>query len=131
MKKTSLVVALCVFLVASAVGGEATESKSEAVTFLPESKSLNAQMIQSTGPLLQPLGTHPVLGRDFIKKDFEKQSPPVAIISSALWVTAAGSRPDIIGQKIRAGDQEFVVISVAPKSPASLEGMKVWLAGTR
>jgi hypothetical protein len=43
-------------------------------------------------------------------------------------MAATGSRPDIIGRKIKAGGQEFVVIAVAPKSPASLEGMKVWLA---
>lgn len=128
MKKTSLIVALCVSLVASIAGKAAPESKSDAVTFLSEGKSQSAQMIQSTGAVLQPLGTRPLLGRDFIKQDFQKQSPAVAIISSALWAAATDSRADIVGQKIRAGDQEFVVVAVAPKSPAPLEGMKVWLA---
>lgn len=127
MKKTPLMVALCVSLVASAVGKEPPESKSDAILFLAEGKSLDAQVIQASGPLFLPLGTHPVLGRDFIQSDFEKQSPRVAIISSTLWTAATGSRPNIIGRKIRAGDQEFVVVAVAPKSPAPLEGMKVWL----
>ena len=128
MKKTSLIAALCVSLVASAVAKDAPGSKLEEGVFVLEAKSLKAQVIHSLGPLLQPLGTHPVIGRDFIRQDFDKQAPGVAIISYTLWATAIGSRKDIIGLKIRAGDQEFVVVAVAPKSPAPLEGMKLWLA---
>jgi hypothetical protein len=128
MKKISLLTAVCVSLVASAVAKDIPKAKSREVTFLVGAKSLEAQSIPSPGPLLQLLGTRPVLGRDFIKQDFENGSPRVAIISSALWVAATGSRPEIIGQKIKAGDQEYVVVGVAPKFPAPLEGMKVWLA---
>ncbi len=128
MKNASLIMAYCLFLVVPASGDAAAESKPSAVAFLPEGKSVSAQVIRSTGPLLKPLGTRPLIGRDFLKEDFEPQTPAVAIISFSLWAAATDSRPDIIGHKIQAGDQEFVVVAVAPKSPAPLAGMKVWLA---
>lgn len=127
MKKISLLIALGLSLVASVAAKETPESQTPEVTFLPEGKPLNVQLIPSYRPLLLPLGTRPAIGRDFIKQDFERASPPVAIISSTVW-GAAGSRPDVIGRKIKANGQEYVVVAVAPKSPAILEGMKVWLA---
>src|SRR6478609_2115259 len=102
MKKTSLVVVLCVCLVASVVAKDAPALKPEEGLFFWEGKSLKAQIIRSPGPLLQPPGIHPVMGRDFIKQDFEKQAPGVAIISFAVWAAAMDSRQDIIGLKIRA-----------------------------
>jgi hypothetical protein len=107
-----------------------TKSKSRPeIAIVIDGKSTTVEPIASTGPIFQPLGVLPLLGRDFLPEEFAKGSPATAIISSEVFAAAFASRPaEVMGRKIRVADQDFFVVGVAPPQHAALKGKKVWLA---
>ena len=57
----------------------------------------------------------PALGRYYTPGEDVPPSPaPVAVISSGLWKTQFGSRPDVLGSTLRIDAAEYTIIGVAP-----------------
>jgi len=103
------------------------KSKSENA-LVSNNQSAEPELISVQSSFLKPLGIAPVLGRDFVPEDFEKSSAEVAIISAEVSASAFASRPNAIGQRLRVGQREVVVVGIAPAHPAAVEGKKVWVA---
>jgi putative ABC transport system permease protein len=63
--------------------------------------------------LFQMLGVSPHLGRTFTAVE-DQPGHDVAVISHRLWVARYGSRPDIVGHRVRLNGRPFEVIGVMP-----------------
>src|SRR5579872_2195310 len=80
----------------------------------------------------QVLGVTPMLGRDF-QEDDEKKGSRAVMLSYALWQSDLGSRPDIAGNMIRLGDQNYVVAGVMPKGfqfPLESPAPALWISSS-
>ena len=128
MKTCLLCFVLCIAVISCGCTRSTSETKAPEIAVVSDGKSTTAEAIPSAAPVLQPLGARALLGRDFVAEDLRGGSPAVAIISSELWAAAFASRPDVLGHKIQVSHQEFVIIGIAPGTPPSLAGRKVWLA---
>jgi predicted permease len=101
-----------------------TESKVGAT--LPQPRSLQAAFVSAN--YFDVLGVRPEIGRTFAPGEGRIESASVAVISRALWMREFGGAPSVIGQPIRAGDQTFVIIGVAPQGFAgTTRNVDLWL----
>jgi putative ABC transport system permease protein len=82
------------------------------LTGLGEPEELSVQF--ATPELFKVLGVDPILGRTFLPEDDKPESPPVAVLSYALWQRRFGGQPGVIGQPIMLNGQKFSVIGVMP-----------------
>jgi putative ABC transport system permease protein len=60
------------------------------------------------------MGIKFLLGRDFLPEEGAPGHDHVVILRHKLWVRRFGSRPDIIGQRIRINDEPYTVVGVMP-----------------
>jgi predicted permease len=75
-------------------------------------QNLESQTVSSE--FFRVLGVNPMLGRGFVKED-EKPGTHVVVLSYALWQSAFGSDPTIVGRNITLDNTSYTVIGVAPK----------------
>lgn len=62
------------------------------------------------------LGVQPHLGRAIGPSDDAVNSPPVAVISDALWEREFGRSPAVLGQIIKLNDKPVTIVGVNPRS---------------
>jgi putative ABC transport system permease protein len=74
-----------------------------------------------TDGFLGVLGVHPAIGRDIARDDTRPGSPPVAILNDALWRTAFGADPAVIGRAIQLNHSAYAVVGVMPRGFTFLE----------
>lgn len=67
-----------------------------------------------SGEFFDLFGLPMALGRAIEPSDTVRGGPPVVVLSHALWESAYGARPDIIGSAITFADHPARVIGVAP-----------------
>jgi putative ABC transport system permease protein len=63
---------------------------------------------------LSLMGFHPVLGRDFLPQDEQRQNGDIVILSYQLWQRKFASDPNILGTVVKLDKQPFTVIGVLP-----------------
>ncbi len=73
------------------------------------------------------LGIQPVLGRAFREGEDKPGSPPVAILSEALWKRRFAADPAIPGRQITLNGTSYTIAGVAPASLALLTGGDIWI----
>lgn len=61
-------------------------------------------------------GVHPQLGRYFVPADARAGAGNPIIVSDALWHSALGGRPNLLGTILKIGGIRFTVVGVAPRS---------------
>jgi hypothetical protein len=106
--------------------GLASFTESKVALTLPEPRSLQAAFVSPN--YFDVLGVRPEIGRTFAPEEGRIESASVAVISRALWLREFGGAPSVIGQPIRAGDQTFVIIGVAPQGFAgTTRNVDLWL----
>jgi putative ABC transport system permease protein len=64
---------------------------------------------------LRTFGLAPALGRDFSPDDDRPGAPTVVLLSHALWSTAFGSDPRVLGHTIVLDEQPARIVGVLPK----------------
>ncbi len=69
----------------------------------------------------------PVLGRVFTEQEQGPNAAPVAIISHALWRSAFGGEPDVLGRTLRINGAPHTVVGVLPPLFGQPQGTDVWL----
>ena len=79
-----------------------------------------------SGDFFDLFGLPMALGRGVRDSDAVRGAPPVVVLSHALWESAYGARPDIIGSAITFMDRPARVIAVAPADFAIPEGTDLW-----
>ena len=68
----------------------------------------------TTANLFNLLGVQPVLGRNLIAADDEKNAPKVMLISERLWQNTFGGNPAIIGRAVRLDGTPRTIVGVMP-----------------
>ena len=84
--------------------------------------------ISATGNLFRVLGVNPLLGRSFRDEETFQGKSAVAILSWALWQSAFGGDPGIVGRAISINARNREVIGVMPREfyfPS--RGVQLWL----
>ena len=81
-------------------------------TTVPESYS-GARVTPNTPAAI---GQRPILGRAFEAADSRPGSPPVVILTYALWEKRYGKDPAIVGKSIRLNSVPNTVVGILPKS---------------
>jgi predicted permease len=74
----------------------------------------------------QTLGAKPALGRLFRADEGKPGSPPVAILSHALWQRAFGGNPDVIGQQAKINNESVTIVGVMPEGFGFPENSLLW-----
>lgn len=106
--------------------GLAGFTESRVAATLPQPRSLQGAFVSPN--YFDVLGGRPEIGRTFAPEEGRIESASVAVISRALWMREFGGAPSVIGQPIRAGDQTFVIIGVAPQGFAgTTRNVDLWL----
>jgi len=67
----------------------------------------------ATGNYFRIIGTEPQIGRVFTESDDQPSSPPVAVLSDALWRREFDGRTDALGRVLRLDGQAITVVGVA------------------
>jgi macrolide transport system ATP-binding/permease protein len=62
------------------------------------------------------LALHPILGRNFSEDEDRPHGPKAAILSYALWRTAFGANPNVVGQAALLKGEPYTIIGVLPES---------------
>src|SRR5580700_11215915 len=62
------------------------------------------------------LALHPILGRNFSEDEDRPHGPKTAILSYALWRTAFGRNPNVVGQAMLLKGEPYTIIGVLPES---------------
>ncbi len=81
-----------------------------------------------TGNLFRVLGSSARLGRTFTDEETFAGKSRVAVLSDALWQSAFGGDPNIVGKNISLNGRNFVVVGVMPAEfffPS--RGVQLWI----
>jgi macrolide transport system ATP-binding/permease protein len=62
------------------------------------------------------LALHPILGRNFSEDEDRPHGPKAAILGCALWRTAFGANPNVVGQATLLKGEAYAIIGVLPES---------------
>ncbi|MGC1906918.1 MAG: ABC transporter permease [Candidatus Acidiferrum sp.] len=74
------------------------------------------------------LGLHPVLGRNFSEDEDRPQGPKTVILGYALWRTAFGANPQIVGQAALLKGEPYTIIGVLPERATTPLNADVYVA---
>ena len=74
------------------------------------------------------LGVEPVLGRQFVKEECQKNGRRALLLSHALWLQRFGGDPKMVGQSLTLNGDAVTVVGVLP---ASWDFGSVFAPGTR
>jgi predicted permease len=74
------------------------------------------------------LGLHPVLGRNFSEDEDRPQGPKTVMLSYALWRTAFGANPQIVGQAALLKGEPYTIIGVLPERATTPLNADVYVA---
>ena len=90
---------------------------------LPE----QTQGVRVTGNAFAVLRQPPMLGRDFVAEDEQTGSPPVAIISYALWRSRYGEDPNVLGASLRVNGIATAIVGVMPEGMQFPDAADLWI----
>jgi putative ABC transport system permease protein len=79
-----------------------------------------------TGRFFDVLGITPLLGRAIGPSDDIEGSENVLVISAGLWRRRYGEARDVIGRRLRLGEQSFTIVGVMPPDIDYPPGSEVW-----
>jgi hypothetical protein len=106
--------------------GLASFTESRVAVTLPEPRSLRAAFVSPN--YFDVLGVRPEIGRTFAPGEGRIESASVTVISRALWIREFAADPSVLGEPIRAGEQTFAIIGVAPPGFEGTTGnVDLWL----
>src|ERR1700730_7366439 len=74
------------------------------------------------------LALHPVIGRNFSEDEDRPQGPRTAILSYALWQTALGGNPNVLGQAVLLKGEAHTIIGVLPEGATTPLNADVYTA---
>jgi putative ABC transport system permease protein len=79
-----------------------------------EPEILNGEAV--IGDFFKVFGVTPAMGRVFTAAETEPGSPPLVVLSHAVWQTKFGSNPSLVGEPITLGGNPHTVLGVLPPS---------------
>jgi putative ABC transport system permease protein len=85
----------------------------------------NRSWIVSPG-FFETLGIKPLLGRTFLREEYQQGSSPVVILGYKWWQRHFGGDPNVIGRKLTFNDQPTMVVGVMPPEFEFPPGRELW-----
>jgi len=70
--------------------------------------------LQVSEGFFRVLGIEPALGRGFLEEEDRPGSPPVVVVSDALWRGYFGSDPNLIGKEVQVNGRSRAVVGILP-----------------
>jgi putative ABC transport system permease protein len=70
--------------------------------------------LQVSEGFFRVLGIEPALGRGFLREEDRPGSPPVVVVSDALWRGYFGSDPNLIGKEVQVNGRSRTVVGILP-----------------
>ncbi|HEY2169561.1 MAG TPA: ADOP family duplicated permease, partial [Candidatus Angelobacter sp.] len=96
-------------------------------TILPQARTITGSgypeqlaTAEVSSGFLTLFGFHPVLGRDFLPEDEQRQNGDVVLLSYELWQRKFAGDPKIVGTVVKLDHQPFTVAGVLPPGLAFL-----------
>jgi putative ABC transport system permease protein len=81
-----------------------------------------------SGNFFATLGVQPALGRTLIPSDDDVASPPVVVLSDALWRRQFGADKTIVGAPLTLDGRPFTVAGVMPRQFTYPAGATMWVS---
>ena len=88
--------------------------------------STYAHVALVTGGFFEVLGVDAIVGRTLERQDEKPGAENVIVISSGLWRRRWGGAPDVIGRRVRLGEQPFAIVGVMPPDLDYPSGVEIW-----
>src|SRR4051812_26370228 len=85
------------------------------------------QGLRASASYFDVMRVSPTLGRAFTAKEEGPRAAPVVLISHALWRSAFGGAPDVLGRVLRLNGAPHTIVGVLPENFAQPVGTDVWL----
>ncbi len=85
------------------------------------------QGLRVTAGFFDVMRTRPALGRFFTAQDEGPNAAPIAVIAHALWRSAFGGAPDVIGRTVRFNGVPHTIVGVTAPGFSQSPGTDVWL----
>jgi putative ABC transport system permease protein len=77
--------------------------------------------------LFRLLGERPILGRDFVESDDQRNAAGVVILSHAVWANRYRSDPGVIGRSVLVDTIPHTVVGVMPPNFSFPENQRLWV----
>ena len=97
------------------------------VTLAADADPVRLEAIAVTGQFFNVLGVRPTLGRSIVNEDANPESPPVVVLSHALWIEQYGGDPTAIGRRVRLNGRQYEIIGVMPRQFSFPERSRLWV----
>ena len=73
----------------------------------------------------------PLLGREFLDKEYQTASARVVVMAASLWQRQFGGDPALIGKSLHINEQQYTVVGILPKSFQFPTGAELWIPQDR
>ena len=57
----------------------------------------------------------PLLGREFLKEEYQSASPRVVVMAASLWHRWFGGDPALIGKSLHINERQYIVVGILPE----------------
>jgi putative ABC transport system permease protein len=88
--------------------------------------STYAHVALVTGRFFEVLGVEAIVGRTLAAADEKPGAENVIVISSGLWLRQYGGSGDVVGRRVRLGEQPFTIAGVIPPDLDYPSGVEIW-----
>ena len=73
----------------------------------------------------------PLLGREFLDKEYQTASARVVVMAASLWQRQFGGDPALIGRSLHINEQQYTVVGILPRSFQFPTGAELWIPQDR
>ncbi|HVZ82598.1 MAG TPA: ABC transporter permease [Terracidiphilus sp.] len=84
-------------------------------------------LARATTGIFSLLHIHPILGRDFLPSDAQRNAAPVLMIGYAIWKERYNGSPAVIGKQVRVNEKTATIIGVMPKGFMFPTTVDMWM----
>ena len=69
----------------------------------------------------------PLLGREFLDKEYQTASARVVVMAASLWQRQFGGDPALIGKALRVNQQQCTIVGILPKTFQFPTSAELWM----
>jgi hypothetical protein len=84
-----------------------------------------------TGAFFRDTKVLPLLGREFLDKEYQTANPRVAIMAASLWQRRFAGDPALIGQTLNINGQQHTIVGILPNTFQFPTGTELWVPQNR
>ena len=73
----------------------------------------------------------PLLGREFLKEEYQSASARVVVMAASLWHRRFGGDPALIGKSLHINERQYIVVGILPETFQFPTGAELWIPQNR